>query len=190
MYRYCVTLPVLMFVLALPAYAEQLAQDQAAPPTPTTPPAAAGSTVLPGTVAAALAELSSMCSDAGGTPRTDTAVRRVDLNGDGHDDFILYTGWISCENAWSIYGDREKLVEVFAGDGANGAALAFTANVYDARIDSADGRQTLWLTTSGQACGRPPAATFAEETFCERAVVAQGPAKFEFAPVSTVRMIE
>jgi hypothetical protein len=190
MYRYRVTLPILMFILGLSACDEPPAQGQAASSTVTTPPATADSTVLPGTVAAALAELTGMCSDAGGTPRTDAAVRHIDLNGDGHDDFILYAGWISCENAWSIYGDREKIVDVFTGDGANGATLAFAASVFDARTGSADGRQILWLTTSGEACGRPPAATFAEESFCERAIVAQGPGKFEFAPVNTVRMIQ
>lgn len=190
MNHYRVSLILLALLPGLSACEQKPAADPADPTTITTPPAAADSTALPATVAAALAELTSMCSEVGGTPKADDAVKRIDLNGDGHDDYILYAGWITCENAWSVYGDREKIVDVFAGDGANGAALAFAANVFDAKTDSADGRQTLWLTTMGQGCGRPPAATFAEEAFCERAIVAQGPDKFEFAPVNTVRMIE
>ena len=40
-------------------------------------------------------------------------------------------------------------------------------------------------------CGKQPAATFAGEAFCERPVAWNAKArKFEFAPVSTVRMIQ
>jgi len=190
MYRYGVALTTLIMTLWLCACDGKPVQDQADSSTVTTLPTPAVTTALPEPVAAALAELASMCSEVSGTPRTDNAVRRIDLNGDGHDDYILFAGWITCENAWSIYGDREKILDVFAGDGSNGAALAFAASVFDARTDTADGGQTLWLTISGEGCGRPPAATFAEESFCERAIVVQGPARFEFAPVNTVRMIE
>jgi hypothetical protein len=62
--------------------------------------------------------------------------------------------------------------------------------VFDATIETTDGKPSLWLTTSGAGCGKPPAATFAEESFCDRAVVATGAAAFEYAPVDTVRMIE
>lgn len=191
MYRHKVALTTLSVALCLCACDGKPAQDHADPSTVTAPAAApAVTTALPEPVAAALAELTRMCTEAGGTPRAEDAVRRVDLNGDGHDDYILFAGWINCENAWSIYGDREKILDVFAGNGSNGAALAFSNSVFDARIDTADGKQTLWLTTSGEGCGRPPAASFAEESFCERAIAAQGSGKFEFAPVNTVRMIQ
>jgi hypothetical protein len=47
------------------------------------------------------------------------------------------------------------------------------------------------LTVSGQACGKKPAPDFASESFCERAVVWNSKTQaFDYAPVSTVKMIE
>jgi len=147
---------------------------------------------LPEAVATALAAVAEECTGVGGTPHTQNAVRRIDLNGDAVDDFVLYTGWIDCENAVSIYGDRQKALTVFAGDGAGaGAAIAFADAVYDAALESADDGMRLWLTTSGAGCGRPPAASFADESFCERAIVWNAArSQFEYAPVAGVRMIE
>ena len=146
---------------------------------------------LPPSVAAALAELTAMCSDAGGAPRVEKAVQRADLNADGAEDFVLYAGWLDCENAWSIYGDREKALTVFAGDGHGGAAQAFSDMVFDAKIEKEGKDAQLWLGTSAEGCGRPRAATFAEETFCDRPIAWQaGAARFEYAPLDTLRLIE
>ena len=147
--------------------------------------------LLPEAVAAALAALTADCSAVGGVPRAENAVRRADLNGDAQDDFVLYAGWIECENAWSIYGDREKMLNVFAGGGGGAAADAFQDWVYDAKIETGNGAPTLWLTTSALQCGRPRAETFADEVFCDRAIVWDQPQfRFVYAPVSTVRTIE
>jgi hypothetical protein len=44
---------------------------------------------------------------------------------------------------------------------------------------------------SGQACGKPPAKDFASEKFCDRALVWNAKTrKFDYAPVSTVKMIQ
>jgi hypothetical protein len=146
---------------------------------------------LPATVMTALKDLTEQCAGVDGTPHFEDAVRRVDLNGDLADDFVLYAGWIVCENAWSIYGDREKSLVVFASDGRGGAAEAFDDAVYDVKTEKAGNATQLWLTTSAEACGRAPAATFAEETFCDRAIAWNAAAaRFEYAPVSTVRIIQ
>lgn len=146
---------------------------------------------LPASVAAALASLAGQCSEVGGTPRTENAVRRADLNGDNREDFVLFAGWIDCENAVSIYGDRVKSLSVFPGDGQGGAGDAFGDWVFDAELEDASGSTQLWLTTMGEQCGRPPAANFASESFCNRAITWNGATqRFEYAPVSTVRMIE
>jgi hypothetical protein len=49
----------------------------------------------------------------------------------------------------------------------------------------------LWLTTGGAICGKAPAQDFASESLCDRAI-AWNPTNgtFEYAPTSTVRMIE
>jgi hypothetical protein len=146
---------------------------------------------LPAPVAANLDANAGLCRDAGGNPIVTDAVRRADLDADGHDDFVLYTGWIQCENAWSIFGDREKAIAVYAGDGAGGAAEAFSDMVFDAKLEGPTSAPELWLTISGQGCGKPPAPDFAHENFCDRKVVwSAGSKRFDYAPVSTVRMIE
>lgn len=147
---------------------------------------------LPAAVGAALDAFRHDCIDVGGTPDTEDDVRRADLNGDGRDDFVLYTGWITCKNAYSIYGDREKALSVFVGGDNDGAALAFEDAVFDAKIERPDARPAqLWLTTWAEGCGVPPAATFAAEHFCDRAIVWNAATRrFDYAPLDTIRKIE
>ena len=80
---------------------------------------------------------------------------------------------------------------MFAGDGRAGAAQAFSDSVYDARLEKQGGAAQLWLGIAAEGCGRPRAATFAEETFCERAIAWHaGTARFDYAPLDSVRRIE
>ena len=146
---------------------------------------------LPAAVAAALKSAADICSEAGGKPLTADAVKRADLNGDGKEDFVLDVGSINCDGAASIYGDREKGVTVFVGDGAGGASEAFSDAVYGVAIEGTGPTAKLWLTISGSQCGKKPAADFASESFCDRAIVWNAKThKFDYAPVSQVRMIE
>ena len=146
---------------------------------------------LPAAVEANVAEIAGMCREAEGDPNTADVVKRVDLTGDGHEDFVLFTGWAYCGGFASLYGDREKAVAVYAGDGAGGAAEAFSDAVFDVELEEAGTAASLWLTISGAGCGKPPAPDFAHENFCERSLVWNAASrKFQYAPVSTVRMIE
>jgi hypothetical protein len=146
---------------------------------------------LPATVVEAVAPLAEICTASGGKLRSDEAVRRVDLNGDAVDDFVLYAGWMVCEDAWSVYGDREKALTVYAGDGRGAAPEVFVDVVYDAAIETAAAGAALWLSVSAEACGRPRAETFAEETFCDRAIVWNAATRrFDYAPLETIRLIE
>ena len=81
---------------------------------------------LPAAVAAALQSVADQCTGVGGKPLTADAVKRVDLTGDGMDDFVLDVGSVNCDGAASIYGDREKGVTVYVGDGKGGATSAFS----------------------------------------------------------------
>jgi hypothetical protein len=146
---------------------------------------------LPAPVAAAVKEYADLCKEMGATADTANAVKRIDLNADGNVDYVFAAGWIHCPGSASLYGDREKAVSVFAGDAAGGAAAAFWGSVFDVRIEGTGAAAKLWLTVSGSGCGKPPAPDFAHESFCDRALVWNAKTKqFEFAPVSTVRMIE
>lgn len=152
---------------------------------------AAAQEKLPASVAADLKSNADLCREMGSTANTANAVKSADLNGDGKPDFVFLNGWIHCPGAASLYGDREKVVVVYAGDGAGGAVSAFTDMVFDAKLEGTGAATKLWLTTSGGGCGKPPAPDFASESFCDRALVWNAKTrKFEYAPVSTVRMIE
>jgi hypothetical protein len=153
--------------------------------------AQAQSPKLPAVVAADLKGIAAECTGAGGKALTADAVKRADLNGDGKEDYVLDVGSINCDGAASIYGDREKGVTVYVGDGAGGAKNAFSDWVYGATIEGAGPAARLWLTVSGQQCGKKPAADFASENFCDRSLVWNAKTqKFDYAPVSTVKMIQ
>jgi len=151
----------------------------------------AAASPLPSKVTADLRSIADQCTEVGGTPRTGDAVKRADLNGDGKEDFVIDTGSVNCDGAASIYGDREKWVGVYAGDGKGGATSAFVDSVYGVSIEGAGPAARLWLTVSAGQCGKKPAKDFASENFCERSIL-WNPAtkKFDYAPVTTVRMIE
>lgn len=159
------------------AVAAPLAADAAAP--------------LPSVAAKALQEIAAVCTESGGKARTDEAVKRVDLNGDGHEDYVLDVGSVICDGAASVYGDREKGVLVYAGDGKGGAKQVFNDMSYGTKIEGTGPAARLWLTVSGAACGKPQAADFASESFCERPIAWNVQKQsFDYAPVSTVKMIE
>jgi hypothetical protein len=153
--------------------------------------ARAAAPALPATVAKAVKESAAICTEVGGKPVTSQAVKQVDLNGDGVEDYVLDVGSINCEGAASVFGDREKGVLVYVGDGKGGATEAFNGVAYGVRVEGAGAAAKLWLTVSGSGCGKPPARDFASENFCERALAWNAKTrKFDFAPVSTVKMIQ
>ena len=152
---------------------------------------AAAQAKLPAAVAADLKAAADLCSEVGGKPDTSKPVESADLNGDGQADYVLHVGMVQCDGAASVYGDREKSVTVYAGDGAGGAVAAFSDRVFGVKIEGSGAAAKVWLTTSGAGCGKPPAPDFASENFCDRSLVWDAKArKFVYPPVSTVRMIE
>jgi hypothetical protein len=146
---------------------------------------------LPAVVAKAVKDTAAICTEVGGKPDTSNAVKRADLNGDGIEDYVLDGGSVNCDGAASIYGDREKGVLVYVGDGKGGATEAFNDMSYGMTLEGAGPTAKLWLTVSGLSCGKPPAKDFASENFCDRAIVWNAKTrKFDFAPVSTVKMVQ
>jgi hypothetical protein len=146
---------------------------------------------MPATVATALKDVTAICTEAGGKPRTENAVKRVDLNGDGNEDFVLDIGGVNCEGSASVYGDREKAVTVYVGDGKGGARQVFSGSAYGMQVDGTGSDAKVWLTVSGADCGKKQAQDFASESFCERPLAWNAKTQaFDFAPLSTVKMIE
>ncbi|HMV72499.1 MAG TPA: hypothetical protein PKZ77_01795 [Pseudomonadales bacterium] len=145
---------------------------------------------LPPSVVRAIDAFAEECAAAGGVANTRDAARRVDLNGDRRADFVVYAGWIPCDNALGVFGDRTKVLMVFAGDTGGDAQQAFSDDVYDVTVETRDSRQELWLTTSGEECGRTQAAAFADETFCDRQLVWTTAGRFELAPLDAARLLK
>ncbi len=152
--------------------------------------ALAAEAALPGPVAKALKEQTDLCSEAGGKPSTTAALRRVDLNADGKEDFVLDVSSIQCQGAASIYGDREKAVQVFLADVTDGATPAFTDMVYGVKLEGTGASAKVWLTLAGAACGNQPAKFFSEETYCDRPLVWNATTKkVEYAPITAAKPI-
>ncbi len=148
-------------------------------------------TPLPAIVAASLKSLDDTCREVGGKPLNSEVVKRVDLNADGKGDFVVDVGLANCDGAASVYGDREKGMAVYVGDDMGGATEAFSDSVYGATIEGTGPAAKLWLTVTAHRCGKKPAVDFASENFCDRALVWKPQTKkFEYAPVSTVRMVQ
>ena len=146
---------------------------------------------LPAVVAKAVKDTVAVCTEVGGKADTSNAIKRADLNGDGIEDYVLDVGSVNCEGAASVYGDREKGVIVYVGDGKGGATEALNDMSYGMKVEGTGPAAKLWLTVSGQSCGKPPAKDFASENFCDRSVVWNAKTrKFDYGPVSTVRMIQ
>jgi hypothetical protein len=181
---------VLAFGLSLFCFASVEAADPAQP-APAAAPAPAAEPALPERVAKALGENVAICTSAGGTAGTQTAIKRADFNGDGNDDFVFDVGSIQCEGAASIYGDREKLVQVFIADGAGGATSGYRGLVYGVKLEGTGKDAKVWVTMAGKGCGKEPAKSFSEESFCNRQIVWNAETKkIEIAPVSAAQMIE
>jgi hypothetical protein len=152
---------------------------------------AGAATPLPKTVQTSLDTIAADCASVGGRPVTTDAVKRADLTGDGAEDYVLDVGSINCDGAPGIFGDREKLVTVFVGDGKGGAVEAYRGSAFGVKLEGTGQSATVWLTLMGQDCGRQAAANFASESFCERALKWNAATrKFDPAPEATVRMIE
>ena len=89
------------------------------------------------------------CTEVGGKALTTDAIKRADLSGDGNEDYILDVGSVHCDGAASVYGDREKGVMVFVGDGKGSAKQAFNDVAYGMKIEVSGPAAKLWLTVSG-----------------------------------------
>lgn len=146
---------------------------------------------VPAAVNAELAGYMQVCRDAGGKPDVTHTVTSLDFTGDGVADYLVDVGRLDCVDAWSVYGDREKPVVVYVGDGKGEAKAAFADTAYAVTIERQGATSRLWITVAGQECGKPPARDFASETFCDRSLLWKPQLqKFELAPVGTARLIQ
>jgi hypothetical protein len=152
-------------------------------------PVRADDAILPWRVAEALGEFTDRCKKAGGIPFTTMAVKRADLNGDGNEDYVLDASAISCTGGARDFGPPDKPVKVFLGDGADGAEPAFSQSAYAVKVERGPAAR-IWLTLSGEGCGKKKARFHDEENFCDRPLVWNTETKkVELAPLSQARTL-
>jgi hypothetical protein len=90
-----------------------------------------------------------------------------------------------------VYGDRDKSVTVYVGDGRGGTTMAWSDSAYGSRIEGTGTAARLWVGVSGANCGKPPAKDFASESFCDRPLAWNaGQRRFDYAPVSAAKMLQ
>jgi hypothetical protein len=146
---------------------------------------------LPHHVAQDLKAAATQCTAVGGKPMTTKAIRRGDFNGDGKEDFILDVGAIDCEGAAGIYGDREKSVSVYVGDGAGGDVQVFSRPVFGVKVEGSGASARIWVTVMARECGKRSAKDFASESFCDRPLNwSAKDKKFVWAPVREAKMVQ
>lgn len=130
----------MMLMVAAPAYPQ-------APPRPSHPPE----------VAAELEDARRTCSDAEGKGVTfgKEAVRRLDLTGDGRDDYIVDLNDAECDGASSVYcgtGGCDFVIFVAKPDGTLTRVFAQRALRYDVLPDR--GSRRIRFHLHGGFCGR------------------------------------
>ncbi|HEY1129263.1 MAG TPA: hypothetical protein VGF12_07655 [Roseateles sp.] len=106
----------------------------------------------PAPVRAVVSALSADCRAAGGKPGASPGlISAVDVDGDGRDDHVIYTGAFECEGAESLFGGTGGgSVQVFLSTAQGGAKPVFEHGAVGLRAQ----QRNLWLAVGGALCGQ------------------------------------
>ncbi|NCT82379.1 MAG: hypothetical protein GXC94_04500 [Comamonadaceae bacterium] len=143
---------------------------------------------LPSPVRAVVDAMSADCRAAGGKPGASPGlVGTVDVDGDGRDDHVIYTGAFECEGAESLFnGAGGGSVRIFLGTAAGGAKPVFEHGAEGMRVE----RRRLWLAVGGPLCGQKVTEDMprSEMQACWRPLQWDAGRKaLDFGPLSSVR---
>jgi hypothetical protein len=142
---------------------------------------------FPPPVVKLLASLRQDCVDLGGTWKDPhSAIDIVDLNRDGHPDYVIDESKLECDGAASIYGGAGgSSVQVFAST-SQGYILAWDNGAYGETLTRNPAR--LWLFVGGPLCGQTDAKSLADMIGCQRPLTWQAEQHaFVFAPLTEVK---
>lgn len=126
----------------------------------------------PPLVTAYLKQLAQACGDGGTSGRSEPD--RVDLNGDGVDDWVVDASRRPCAKPAATLSRQGDLLTVFVTLKDGRTVPAFQATTHGSRLERVSGLTSLWVTVSGPACGGPD-----ETTRCDRRL-AWRPEAFRF----------
>lgn len=144
---------------------------------------------LPATVSEVVNSMNADCKVAGGKPGASPGlVSTVDLNGDGHMDYVIDTTAFDCEGAASLFvgAGGGGSVEVFITTAGGSATKSFERGANGMRVEQGQ----LWLAVGGQLCGQPVAEDMPRSAMqaCWRPLRWDASRrKLDFAPLSSVR---
>lgn len=150
---------------------------------------------LPTTVREAVAELTQMCTDAGGkhVPSKEL-LQMVDLTSDGVPDYVLDQGSFNCDGAASLFGGSGGFqMSVYRGMPGGQAVPAFSSGTFGVKVEQETSPAKLSIIVSGELCGQriTPTMSHAEYKACWRPVVWNARTKtFGFAPVSQTKPVQ
>ncbi|MBL0320403.1 MAG: hypothetical protein IPP74_14105 [Alphaproteobacteria bacterium] len=115
-------------------------------------------------------------------------VKRVDLNGDGVDDFILEDAYIPCEAGASYrHGNGGTGVIIFANT-PRGVIKAFDKTVFGITIEKLESKATVWIKVGGHYCGQEIFVDRASAISCDIPLVWNASTKqFNLAPLNQAR---
>jgi hypothetical protein len=153
----------------------------------------AEASALPDEVQKHIDDMRKSCRELGATPIDPEKgfLVSADLNGDGISDWAIDEGKFQCDGAWSAFsGSGGAQVYVYTGLPGNKARQAFVHGANGMRLERNVGRARLWLGVGGPLCGQAHPISNADAIPCERPLVWNKVSnKFEFAPLSTIKLI-
>lgn len=138
----------------------------------------------PALVAAYTRQLAERCGPLPAGAAAPNLVDRLDLNGDGKDEWVVDAARYPCPGRSAVATAAGAQVTVFKGVDGAVAVPAFQQAAFGARLQrTPEGAMALFITLGGRDCGADEA-----QSRCERRVLWRaGEGRFDLAPVTPIK---
>ena len=134
----------------------------------------AASITLPPTVVTEIKEMEDSCRDRpNGLIKTDlSAIKILDITGDGLSDYIIDDSTIACESGLASFhhGNGGVGIVIFAGT-KNGALKVFDRTVLGIDIKPSKSPRVVWIKVGGAYCGKFSLKRKIDAITCERSLI-------------------
>jgi hypothetical protein len=110
----------------------------------------------PDNIAAAIAEAGQACRHMNGIPNTEAILKVEDLNGDGGEDWIADYAKLKCEGGVNpLCSSAGCTLQLYFWDGEASWDVLFEDFVQSYKFGKSQGKNMLYVTTSGLPCNKP-----------------------------------
>lgn len=146
---------------------------------------------LPNIVKSEIAEMTSVCRQVEGKPRTSPDFLLIaDINGDKISDYVINPMGFNCIGAESLFsGSAGTIIEIYIGTTDGQARKAFMSTAHDVELDMSTKPAKIRMLVEGALCGQKLTSETAHVDYkaCWRPVLWNGSKqRLEFAPLSQV----